>query len=112
MFDDFNKIVDDNVKKIMLGVKQTDKIEERCDYVGSESIGEVIEKLLILNIRIWHLEDLAGIASKENNTEEYVRLKRIIDYCFKKRRPALVAALDAMVAGTENINIKSYGGIK
>lgn len=71
--------------------------ESRYTYVGSETIGEVIEKLLILNIRVWILEDLAALAKSEGSNEQYISLKRKLDVCFKVKRPNLMDALNKML---------------
>ena len=38
--------------------------DNNIELIKSETIGEVIEKLIILNIRIWILEDLAAEAKQ------------------------------------------------
>jgi len=85
-------------------------------YVGTETIGEVIEKLLILNIRVWILEDLAAEAKLGNNDFSYTELKKKLDVCFKIKRPKLVTVLNQMFKmlqeGNEGVcedgNIKLY----
>jgi hypothetical protein len=64
------------------------------DYAASDSIGEVLEKLAILHIRTWHLEDAMQAAKSD---EELADLKRKVDICFKIKRPKLVAALNAII---------------
>jgi hypothetical protein len=64
------------------------------DYAASDSIGEVLEKLAILHIRTWHLEDAMQAAKSD---EELADLKRKVDICFKVKRPKLVAALNAII---------------
>lgn len=64
------------------------------DYAASDSIGEVLEKLAILHIRTWHLEDAMQEAKSD---QELADLKRKVDICFKVKRPKLVAALNAMI---------------
>jgi hypothetical protein len=68
--------------------------EDPPDYAASDSIGEVIEKLAILHIRTWHLEDAMQVAKSD---EELADLKRKVDICFKVKRPKLVAALNAII---------------
>jgi hypothetical protein len=67
---------------------------EHNDYAASDSIGEVLEKLAILHIRTWHLEDAMQAAKSD---EELADLKRKVDICFKIKRPKLVAALNAII---------------
>lgn len=87
------------------------QIDPSIMVLTSETIGEVIEKLLILNIRIWQLEDQASLAKQANDMTTYATLKNKLDTCFKVRRPALVSVLDAMLNKTiseDAANIKIY----
>lgn len=64
------------------------------EYVATDNIGEVVEKLVILHIRTWMLED----AIQEAKTDtEVAELKRKIDICFKVKRPKLVQAINKMM---------------
>lgn len=67
---------------------------EPPDYAASDSFGEVLEKLAILHIRTWHLEDAMQTAKTD---AELADLKRKVDICFKVKRPKLVAALNAII---------------
>lgn len=64
------------------------------DIITTDNLGEVIEKLCILHIRTWFLEDMVGIASTD---EELASLKRKIDICFKQKRPQYIQAINRMV---------------
>jgi hypothetical protein len=64
------------------------------DYTNTDNIGEVIEKLCILHIRTWFLEDMAGLAKTD---EELANIKRKVDIFYKKKRPVLVQALNKMI---------------
>jgi hypothetical protein len=64
------------------------------EYIATDNLGEVVEKLSILHIRTWMLED----AIQEATTDaEVAELKRKIDICFKSKRPKLVQAINALV---------------
>jgi len=85
------------------------------EYNNTDNIGEVIEKLIILHIRTWMLEDKI----KEATTpEDIADIKQKIDQCFKVKRPKLVQAInqildDAIVNGKalkEN-SVKLYKGV-
>jgi hypothetical protein len=67
---------------------------EPDDYAASDNLGEVLEKLAILHIRTWHLEDAMQEATAD---WELAALKRKVDICFKVKRPKLVAALNAII---------------
>jgi hypothetical protein len=64
------------------------------DLVATDNLGEVIEKLCILHIRTWFLEDMIGVAKTD---EEVASLKRKIDTCFKQKRPQYIQAINRMV---------------
>jgi hypothetical protein len=57
-------------------------------------LGEVIEKLVILHIRTWFLEDMAGVAKTD---AELADIKRKVDICFKQKRPMYVQAINKMI---------------
>lgn len=89
---------------------------EPPDYAASDSFGEVLEKLAILHIRTWHLEDAMQEAKTD---EELADLKRKVDVCFKVKRPKLVAALNAMIddaiirnKSLREDSVKLYKGVK
>lgn len=88
---------------------------EPPDYAASDSFGEVLEKLAILHIRTWHLED--AMQSAETDAE-LADLKRKVDICFKVKRPKLVAALNAIIDDAISKNkslredsVKLYKGV-
>jgi hypothetical protein len=64
------------------------------DVIETDNIGEVIEKLIIVHIRMWMLEDAVGIAKSDS---EVADLKRKIDICFKQKRPKYVEAANRMI---------------
>lgn len=65
-----------------------------ADLIATDNLGEVIEKLCILHIRTWFLEDMIGVAKTD---EEVAALKRKIDTCFKQKRPQYIQAINRMV---------------
>lgn len=64
------------------------------EYVATDNLGEIVEKLSILHIRTWMLED--AIQEAKTN-DEIAELKKKIDICFKTKRPKLVQAINIMV---------------
>jgi len=66
------------------------------NLIATDNLGEVIEKLCILHIRTWFLEDMVGVAKTD---EEVAALKRKIDICFKQKRPQYIQAVNRMVDG-------------
>lgn len=82
--------------------------------VATDNFGEVVEKLVILHIRMWMLEDQLGLAETDG---EIAALKRKTDICFKQRRPRLVEAINALVddaiitgKSLREDSVKSYAG--
>jgi len=69
-------------------------IPEISEWVSTDNLGEVIEKLAILHIRMWMLEDAAQAAKSDS---ELAEIKRKIDICFKQKRPKFVQAINKMV---------------
>jgi len=63
-------------------------------YVETDNLGEVIEKLAIIHIRMWMLEDAIQAAKTDT---EIAELKRKCDICFKVKRPRYVQAINLMV---------------
>ena len=64
------------------------------EYIATDNLGEIVEKLSILHIRTWMLEDAIQEASTDS---EIAELKRKIDICFKSKRPKLVQAINVLV---------------
>jgi len=64
------------------------------NLIATDNIAEVIEKLCILHIRTWFLEDMVGVAKTD---KEVATLKRKIDICFKQKRPQYIQAINRML---------------
>ena len=85
------------------------------NYIATDNLGEVIEKLAIIHIRMWMLEDAIQAATSDT---EIADLKRKCDICFKVKRPKYVQAINALVddAITNNKSlredsVKLYKGV-
>lgn len=85
----FKELTQDNIKNLI------DPLT--INLIGSETIGELLEKLQILNIRIWVLEDMAAVAKSEKKDDVYILLKNKLDVCFKIKRPKLILAINQML---------------
>jgi len=84
-------------------------------YVETDNLGEVIEKLAIIHIRMLMLEDVIQAATSD---AEIADLKRKCDICFKVKRPRYVQAINLMVDNAIRTNrsliedsVKLYKGI-
>jgi len=64
------------------------------EYIATDNLGEIIEKLAIIHIRMWMLEDAMQAAQSD---EELAELKRKVDICFKVKRPKYVQAINLLV---------------
>jgi hypothetical protein len=106
------KIIQNKVKEICSATKVPDLPE---NVVETDSIGEVIEKLVILHIRMWMIEDQLGIVKTDN---EIADLKKKSDICFKIKRPKYVEALNQMINNSvikgktlQEDSVKLYKGV-
>ena len=88
------------------------------DIEFSESFAEIMDRFIVLHIRMWKLED--AIAEAKNDSE-VADLKRKVDYCFKDRRPKLTKAINSYldvyvnknsVKKFSEENVKLYKGFK
>lgn len=85
------------------------------EYIETDNLGEVVEKLSILHIRTWMLED--AIQQTQSDVE-IVELKKKIDICFKVKRPKFVQAInlliDSSIAKNKSLredSVKLYKGV-
>ena len=102
IFQTVNKVLSEN------------KVPE-VEYIATDNLGEIVEKLSILHIRTWMLEDAIQEAKTD---EEIADLKRKIDICFKSKRPKLVQAINLLVddaisqnKGLREDSVKLYRGV-
>jgi hypothetical protein len=109
-------VLKDHVDQVLKNLRSRTTWELPPEYAASDSIGEVLEKLAILHIRTWHLEDAIQEAKTD---EEVAELKRKVDICFKVKRPKLVAALNAIIddaiirnKSLREDSVKLYKGIQ
>lgn len=88
-------LIASEIARVIAEANQT-PVEDVDDaaFVASETIGEVLDKLIILNIRTWHLEDEKAHATTD---AELGAIQRKLQSCFRSKRPRLVAALNEML---------------
>lgn len=84
----------------------------------SETFAEILDRFIVLHIRMWKLEDAAGSVKTD---QELADIKRKVDYCFKDRRPKLIKAINSFLDIYINKNyakkfseenVKLYTGFK
>jgi hypothetical protein len=89
----FGNLIDECIKETIDEVLSRRELPD-VEYIETDNLGEVVEKLSILHTRMWMLED----AIQEAKTDaEIANLKRKIDICFKVKRPRLVQAVNLLV---------------
>lgn len=111
----------DQISKLLLEEIAARFDKEPLEIEGlefSESFAEMLDRFLVLHIRMWKLEDAIGAAQSD---AEIAELKRKVDFCFKDRRPKLTKAincfLDAYIDKNHakkfsEENVKLYKGYK
>ena len=112
---DFGIVIDAAIRNTVHDVLVKGELPDII-FSETDNLGEVVEKLCILHIRTWMLEDAAQEATTD---EELGVLKRKIDICFKQKRPRLVQAInrqvsDAIVNNTSLVedSVKLYKGVQ
>lgn len=107
--------IEDVIKRVVEETLSKNKGVLEREYIATDNLGEVIEKLVILHIRTWMLEDAIQIAKTDS---EVADLKRKIDICFKVKRPKFVQAINRMFDDAIVLNkslqedsVKLYKGI-
>lgn len=85
------QIIEQTVKRVL---SESKTLLPDSVYVETDNLGEVIEKLAIIHIRMWMLEDAIQAATSD---AEIADLKRKCDICFKVKRPRYVQAINLMV---------------
>ena len=110
----FGNLIDECIKETIDEVLSRRELPD-VEYIETDNLGEVVEKLSILHIRTWMLEDAIQEASTDS---EIAELKRKIDICFKSKRPKLVQAINVLVEDAivnnkslKEDSVKLYKGI-
>lgn len=107
------KLLDQYVQEKVKELLDKDKFPN-YDDIYTDTLAETIDKLIIVHIRYWYLED--AMANAKSDTE-LAALRRKSEILFKEKRPMLVAALDKllvnMLTGKTKYtpsNLKKYEG--
>jgi hypothetical protein len=110
----FGEVIERCLKETINSVLSRRELPE-VEYIQTDNLGEVVEKLAILHIRTWMLEDAIQEATTD---QEIAELKRKIDTCFKVKRPKLVQAINLLVedsiANNKSLredSVKLYKGV-
>lgn len=89
----FGELIDQCIKETVNEVLSQRELPD-VEYIETDNLGEVVEKLSILHTRMWMLEDAIQEAT---TNDEIAELKKKIDICFKIKRPRLVQAVNLLV---------------
>tara|TARA_R110000851_G_scaffold304614_1_gene462474 strand:- start:1896 stop:2249 length:354 start_codon:yes stop_codon:yes gene_type:complete len=106
-----DKCIEETVHEVLCKRERPD-----VEYIQTDNLGEIVEKLVILHIRTWMLED----AIQEATTDaDIASLKKKIDICFKVKRPRFVQAInqlvDTSIAQNKSLvedSVKAYKGVE
>ena len=85
--------IEDIIKETVDSVLSKGEMPD-TEYIATDNLGEIIEKLAIIHIRMWMLEDAIQEATSD---EQIAELKRKCDICFKVKRPKFVQAINVLV---------------
>jgi hypothetical protein len=89
----FGEVIDKCIEETIDEVLSRRELPD-VEYIETDNLGEVIEKLSILHTRMWMLEDAIQAAETD---AEIADIKKKIDICFKVKRPRLVQAVNILV---------------
>ena len=99
--EELDKYIQNRVKEVL----DNSKFPE-YDDIHSDSFSELIDKLIIVHIRLWYLEDVMSV---EKDADKMMLLKKKADITFKEKRPMLVRSIDKIINTdkSEIININA-----
>ena len=86
---ELDKFILETVDKIL-----SQSVLPDTEYIYTDNFGEIVEKLIIIHIRTWMLEDMISEAKTDS---ELADIKRKIDICFKQKRPKFVEAINLII---------------
>jgi hypothetical protein len=101
--ENIGNIIDGYIEKKVNSYLNKDKFPS-YDDIYTDTFSELIDKLCIVHIRYWYLED--SMAST-NNDKELVLLRKKSESLFKEKRPMLVHSIDKYISLLVNQRIKS-----
>ena len=111
---DIGMTIEDLIQRQVDIICSKKQLPEIQDILEVDSIGEIIEKLCILHIRNWMLEDIAG---QMNTDKDYASVKRKVEICYKEKRPKFIEIINRKIDDSITIgkslfeeNIKRYKG--
>ncbi len=82
------------VQRLLQNEKAGIPLPEEVDHF-TDNFGEVVEKLIVLHVRVWFYED--QFFDCYGDDAKLAETKKKMDLLWKKKKPALVAALNRIV---------------
>ncbi len=83
-------VIEHRVAQICESIKAGQEQPPPCPFL-TDSLGELLDRLTIANIRCWNLEDEIGDCKDDSKLAE---AKRKSDIIYKRKRPAYIEALN------------------
>jgi len=87
------KELDEYIRNKVKETLEENKFPE-YDNIYSDTLSELIDKLIIVHIRYWFLEDAMANAKTD---EELVLYRKKSESLFKEKRPMLVESFDKLI---------------
>jgi hypothetical protein len=89
-----NELIDEHIKSYVKEICGKKLIPDDVAFIETDNIGEVLDKLIIVHIRAWMLEDTIH---KNISDSDLATVKRKLDVCFKQKRPKLIEAINKLI---------------
>lgn len=83
-------VIENRVNQILTAMKNGEENPPPCPFL-TDSLGELVDRLTIANIRCWKLEDEIGDCQDDH---KLAAAKRKADIIYKRKRPAFVEAIN------------------
>ena len=104
--DKLENLIIEQVNKIC---SKNEMVELPDNLIATDNLAEVIEKLVILHIRTWMLEDKVGVATDDS---EVASLKKKIDICFKQKLLYSIFIFIPITLDSKSLNRKTFSSVK
>jgi hypothetical protein len=101
--ENIGNLIDNYIEKKVISYLNNDKFP-KYDKIYTDTFSELIDKLCIVHIRYWYLED--AMASTQDD-QELLQLRRKSESLFKEKRPMLVHGIDKYISLLVNNEINS-----
>lgn len=97
------KGIDEYIRTEVKNILDKNKFPKDYDKIYTDTFSELIDKLIIVHIRYWYIEDAM---SNVKTDKELVMYRKKSESLFKEKRPMLVEALDKLIYSVIKGDIK------